>query len=108
MTIARRRLPNRCASQLIDYEVAGRKHTASIGFYPDGRLGQVFISASKSGSDSNIAMIEAGIALSFALQYGATIDEMRAAFPRTEDGRAEGAIGHLLDLLAKPKLVGVT
>lgn len=106
MTI-RRRLPNRRASELIDYDVSGRRHTASLGFYADGMLGEAFLYCSKSGSDASIAMLEAGIALSFALQHGADIDELRKAMPRTSEGAPEGAIGHLLDLLARRPMLGL-
>lgn len=106
--MSRTRLPNRRASEHINYR--GRNDmpiTATVGYYPDGRPGEIFLRSGKAGTDLSIAMIEAGVALSFALQCGANLDEMRAAFPRTEDGRAEGAIGQLLDLLAKPQLEAV-
>lgn len=99
----RRRLPNRRPSETITYECRGQKIDATVGYAPNGRISEAFIRSGKAGTDLSISMIEAGIALSFALQCGANIEAMREAFPRTEDGRAEGAIGQLLDLLARPE-----
>ena len=106
--MSRTRLPNRRAAETINYYVRGQRLTANVGFYPDGRIGELFVvDAGKSGADLNVAMLEVGVAVSIALQHGATVDELRAALPRTEDGKAEGAIGQLLDLLAKPQLEAV-
>ena len=106
--MSRQRLPNRRAAEMINYAVRGQPLVANVGFYPDGRIGEVFlVHAGKAGADLNISMLEVGVAVSIALQHGATVDELRAALPRTEDGKAEGAIGQLLDLLAKPQLEAV-
>lgn len=105
----RHRLPSRRAAETVSYSVAGRPMTANIGYYPDGRVGEVFlVSAGKTGADLNIAMIEVAVAVSMALQHGCDLTTLRAAMPRTEEGRAEGAIGQLLDLLERPKLEAVT
>jgi hypothetical protein len=100
---SRNRLPNRRASENLTFVApSGTPMTANVGYYPDGRIGEVFlVSSGKSGSDLNIAMLEISTAVSIALQHGADINEMRKAFPRTEDGRPEGPIGKLLDLLAR-------
>jgi len=105
----RERLPNRRAAENVTFVSRGQKVVCNIGYYPDGRIGEVFVvDAGKTGADLNVAMLEVGVAVSIALQHGASIDSMRASFPRTEQGKAEGTMGQLLDLLAAPNLRAVT
>lgn len=98
-------LPNRRASETIKFQVVRRDRTpavyhATLGYYPDGRLGEVFLSAGKTGSDVDVAARDSAIAFSFALQHGCSVETARAAFCRDEDGKPEGPLGTLLDLLA--------
>lgn len=104
----RERLPNRRGAETISYYCRGQKIDATLGFFPDGRLGEAFIRSGKAGTDLSISMIEVAVAVSMALQHGCDIDTLREAMPRTEDGKAEGAVGQLLDMLAKPRLEAVT
>lgn len=101
--MSRKRLPNRRRSEVVDYDINGTRYTASVGYYPDDRPGEVFLRAAKSGTHVNIAMIEIAVAVSMALQHGCDLETLRSAMPRTEDGRSEGAMGRLLDLLARPE-----
>jgi len=83
------------------------EYTASIGYYPDGSIGDVFVRSGKAGSHSSILLLEASIALSVAFQFGARAEDMRRAMPhfsRVGDktlGEPEGPIGTLLTILAK-------
>ena len=105
------RLDNRRGSETMEFETLRRpgvdpiKYVASLGYFPDGRLAEVFLRAGRAGTDINIQSQETAIAVSFALQYGCPVDTMRAAMPRTQEGEPEGAIGMLLDLLAKDKSI---
>lgn len=99
-------LPNRRRSATFEFQAgvpgyATAHFVATIGFYNDGRPGEIFIHPSKTGSDRDISVQESAIAISFALQYGANIDAIRAAMPRTSSGQPEGPAGTLLDILAK-------
>jgi hypothetical protein len=76
-------------------------YTASIGAFPDGKLAEVFLTSGRAGTDLAIQAQEAAIVLSLALQYGAPVETIRTALPRTAEGNPEGAIGMLLDILAK-------
>ena len=96
----RRVLPQRRKAVTRDFSVRGLRYSVTLGYYPDGQLGEVFLnSAGKFGADAGIAAMEAAIVASFALQFGATPEAMRAALPRNENGDAEGPLGCLLDLL---------
>lgn len=105
-TNVRERQPSRCASEVINYAVKrdgvdAIKYVARVGYYWDGRVSQVFLDAGKSGTDLKISSAETAIAVSLALQYGCPLEVLRKAMPRTNDERPEGAIGTLLDILAK-------
>ena len=108
----RKRLPNRRAGENITYDWQGNRMDAHLGFYDNGQLGEVFLSAAKSGTGLSIAMIEAAVAVSLALQFGCPPDVLLAAMPHDEragtGGIPEGPVGKLLAMLEKrPKLVEV-
>lgn len=101
----RSRLPNRRASEVFEFEhiyPTGKTETlsATIGSYSDGSIGEVFINSRRIGTDLDIAVKDAAILLSFALQHGAAVAEMRSAMTRDARGRPEGVMGRLLDILA--------
>ncbi len=100
----RERLPNRRMAQNVTFRAGppGEEigYTAVLGYYCDGRLGEIFLSSGKSGSGLLIATNETAISASFALQFGCPPSVMREAMPRTAEGRPEGALGVLLELLA--------
>lgn len=99
----RERLPNRRAAENFEFFHNGHRIIVNVGYYDDGRPGEVFVCyAGKSGSDLNIEMLANSTATSIALQYGAGIAEINAAFPKTEDGRSESVVGHALDILTGP------
>lgn len=100
---AREALPQRRAGESFDLEFEGAYFTATIGFYADGRLGELFLNGLKLDTAQDIYARDLGIALSIALQYGATVEGLRRAMTRDATGRAQGLGGHVLDLIgAKP------
>lgn len=94
-------LPQRRMSETFEFRRAGLTYSATIGFYPDGRIGEVFLMAAKSGSMVDIATRDSAIALSFALQHRCRVDTIRAAMTRDEAGAPEGALGVLLESLGR-------
>jgi hypothetical protein len=101
----RERLPERRRSETFNFEVvvgnATLKYVATIGFYPNGRIGELFLNNHKSNSTADTNARDAAIALSFALQHGADPEEIRKALCRESDGRASGPLGTALDLIVK-------
>ena len=103
----RERLPNRRGAEILNFNTLRRNdrepiaYTATLGFFMDGRLAEIFLRSAKSGTDLNIQSLETAIAVSMALQYGCPAEVLRAAMPRTDRGEPEGAVGMLLDILAK-------
>jgi hypothetical protein len=97
----RRRLPNRRASETFDVEIVGRHYRATISRFADGRIGEIFLSNNKSGSDSDTAARDSAIVCSIALQHGADVETIRKALCRDGRGNASGPLGVALDILAK-------
>jgi hypothetical protein len=81
--------------------VGSLPYTATVGFYRDGRIGELFIDCAKTGTDASVSARDAAIAASMALQMGGTVPEIRSAFTRRADGVAEGPLGKILDLLTE-------
>ena len=98
-------LPNRRKCETLSFHVGNLTYQGTIGYYADGRPGEIFLDSSKSGTDVQIASRDSAIAASFALQYGASVEAIRSAFTRNAEGAPEGPLGVLLDLLVKPHLV---
>ena len=97
----RRRLDNRRASETFNIDVEGRRYKCSISRFPDGSLGEIFLSNNKSGSDSDCAARDSAVVCSIALQFGAPPETIRRALMRDSRGRPNGPLGVALDLLAK-------
>lgn len=92
-------LPQRRAGENFEFEFEGTYFAATIGFYPDGRIGEVFINGRKLDTAQDIYARDLGIALSIAIQYGATLESLAKAMTRDAQGRAQGLGGHVLDLI---------
>lgn len=94
-------LPQRRFCETVHFDHWGMPFEATLGYYQDRRIGEIFLNAGKLTSTADILAKEAAIALSFALQFGASLDDMRRAMPRTTAGEPEGPLGKLMDLLGE-------
>lgn len=93
----RRRLPSRRTCETFTFQHNGADFTASLGRYPDGTIGELFIAAGHANSALDALASDAAIAISFALQHGADIEAMRAAMKRDSRGEPTSPIGRALD-----------
>ena len=75
----RRRLPKSRRSSTFEFRVADCKGFVTVGEYPDGRPGEIFVKVSKQGSTLAGIMDAFAISLSHGLQYGVPL----AAFVET-------------------------
>lgn len=100
MTPRRDNLPSRRPSETVEFECRGIGYTASVGFYPDGRLGEAFLDGVKAGTDAQINAKDGAVFLSIALQYGVPLAVLRHAAGRDDEGRPQGPLGALLDVMA--------
>jgi hypothetical protein len=97
----RRRLPQRRFHELLDFEHAGHRYTAGLGYFETGQLAEIFINVpGRSGSAVEAMARDAAILTSICLQHGASMETIRHALTRNSDGCASGPLGVVLDLLA--------
>jgi hypothetical protein len=95
----RNRLPNRRACETVAFEHGGADFTMTAGRYPDGRLGEIFITAGRPNSALDALASDAAIAISFALQHGADVEAIRSAMKRSSRSEPSSPIGAALDLI---------
>jgi ribonucleoside-diphosphate reductase alpha chain len=98
MTV-RERLPNRRASESFTFEYGGLRYHATISYFADGRVGELFITNTKPSSQSDVNARDAAVAASLALQFGCPIDVLRKALLRDPRGVASSPLGSALDHL---------
>ena len=99
--MTREMLPNRRRCETLSFWHSGVHYSVSAGYYPDGRVGEVFVEGGKMTSAADISARESAIAASIAIQHGADFDTLRDACLRRPDGSPEGALGAAMDAIAK-------
>jgi ribonucleoside-diphosphate reductase alpha chain len=100
MNAIRRRLPNRRSSSQVAFECNGLRYVATVSFFPDGALAEIFVSNAKAGSHSDAAAKDAAVICSIALQFGVPLETIRRALLRDAHGVASSPLGAALDVLA--------
>ena len=95
----RRVLPQRRASETFDLRFWSQNFTITIGRYPDGTLGEVFIDGGKTGQDIQSTARDAAVVISLALQHGVPIETIRHAVTRCSDGSPASILGAIVDAL---------
>lgn len=98
---ARAALPNRRRQESVDFLHGGIGFTASIGRYADGRVGEAFLSCSRTTTNIESVGRDAAIILSIAIQHGASIKVIRDALTKDEDGHPASVIGALLAIVER-------
>jgi hypothetical protein len=73
----------------------------TLGYYPNGSVGEVFVSGPKAGSHLEAVARDAAVILSLAIQYGVPIAAIRSAITREPDGQAASIIGQVVDMLVE-------
>jgi ribonucleoside-diphosphate reductase alpha chain len=70
----RERLPHTRRSLTHKFNIQGHEGYVTVGFYPDGRPGEVFITMAKEGSTIGGLMDVLGTSISIGLQYGVPLE----------------------------------
>jgi hypothetical protein len=96
----RERLPSRRLAESFELEVAGLRYTCTIGRFPDGRIGELFLQNHKPGNQSDCNARDAAVAASLALQFGCPLEVLRRALLCDAQGRPSTPLGAALDRLA--------
>lgn len=94
-------LPQRRASETFDLEFGGLRgaHRITVGYYADGRCGEVFIVGGKSGEQVESIARDGAVLLSIALQYGASLETIAHAITRDLQGEPQTIVGAVVDQL---------
>lgn len=79
----RERLPDTRQSITHKFNVAGHEGYITVGLYPDGRPGELFITMAKEGSTVGGLMDCFGTAVSMSLQYGVPLEVYVSKFSHT-------------------------
>jgi len=103
----RLRLPARRASETFDFQCNGLLCHATVSFFSDGPLAEIFLSTAKAGSHSDSAAKDSAVVASIALQYGVPLETITHALLRDATGRAASPLGRALDLIAEQGVRGV-
>jgi hypothetical protein len=93
----RDRLPNKRACETIAFERDGSRYQMTVGFYPDGRPGEIFLNHDRSDSLLDVLTSDAAILASLALQHGCTLETIAHALKRDGRGIAASPIGAAVD-----------
>ena len=99
----RERLPDRRQSETVNLWHGGRRYHLTIGEFPDGRPGEIFLHGAKPGSDTDLLCDDIGVLISRLLQYGDDPASLASGMGRLGDGTtAASLVGAVVDVLAAP------
>ena len=99
--IARERLPDRRPNETFDLQFDGVPYAVTIGYFSDGRPGEVFSHGAKVGSNLDALLNDACVALSILLQSGVEPGQLSHSMGSLGGSRGRASvIGVLADLLA--------
>ena len=109
MTSSRKLLPNRRFAVTFKFEHLSQdggvhKFHVTVGFYPDGTPGEIFINTHKAGGEYNTLISDTAVAISLALQYGCPLNFLRQSMKRNSDGTPMGLLSHLLDRMEEERI----
>lgn len=97
--MSRELLPARRVCRTMTVTALNQSMIMSVGYYPDGRPGEVFCSNNKSGTEADALARDAAVAVSMCLQHGVQLETLAKAVTRERDGSASSLMGKLLDKL---------
>jgi hypothetical protein len=97
----RKQLPNRRRATTLAVEAHGSPFTASFGYFPDGKVGEIFLQNHRPGSQADSNARDGAIAASLALQYGCPLEVLRRALLRDSHGRPSTPLGAALDAISE-------
>jgi hypothetical protein len=98
--MTRQRLPNRRPAETVELEHNGSRFTVTIGFYPDGRPGEVFTHGMRSGSNLDALLADACVVVSCLIQHGVEPREIASSMGRLGNAEPASIIGAVIDLTA--------
>ena len=97
--MTRERLPQRRRTEVIKVRRDNIAFHVRVGFFADGRPGEVFAGSGKEGSDLQMMLNDACILISLALQHGATIDDLLHSIQVDKHGIYMSVVGAILQAI---------
>jgi hypothetical protein len=82
----RNRLPNRRDAETIAFELDGSIFHLTVGYFPNGSVGEIFLNHDHSDSTLDVLASDAAILASLALQFGCPLDVIKHALKRASRG----------------------
>ena len=79
----RRRLPDERQSVTVKFKIAGHKFYMTVGMYPDGTPGEMFLKSAKEGSSLSGLFDSFAITFSMGLQFGVPLADLCSKFSNT-------------------------
>ena len=92
-------LPQRRHAETFDLVFRNQAVTVTVGYFPTGKIGEIFVTTGKSGTDLCSLARDAAIVISLALQHGVAIETIRHAALRDARGAPLSLIGAVVDEL---------
>ena len=102
----RRLLPQRRPAETFDLWFWNQSFSVTIGFYPNGAVGEVFIDGGKSGQDIQSTARDAAVVLSLALQHGVPPETIRHAVTRGASEEPASILGAVVDSITTKSFSG--
>jgi len=100
--LTRELLPQRRHSENFDFQTLGTRFSCQVGYYADGRIGEVFLGMEKAaGTQTDVNARDIAVLISICLQYGVKIEKMLATVTKDENGDPEGLTGKVLKRLSE-------
>ena len=98
--MTRVRLPDRRAAETVMLDHDGTRFMVTIGFYPDGRPGEVFTHGARSGSNLDALLADACVVVSCLIQHGVEPHGLATSMGRLGNTQPASVIGAVVDLVA--------
>ena len=98
--MTRVRLPDRRSAETVVLEHCGTRFMVTIGFYPDGRPGEVFTHGARIGSNMDALLADACIVVSCLIQHGVEPRDLATSMGRLGNAEPASVIGAVIDLVA--------
>ena len=102
----RQLLPQRRPAETFDLWFWNQSFSVTIGFYPNGAVGEVFIDGGKSGQDIQSTARDAAVVLSLALQHGVPSETIRHAVTRGASEEPASILGAVVDSITTKSFSG--
>lgn len=101
----REHLPTRRSATSFEVVAGTTKVTMTVGFFPNGKPAEVFVSNLKAGSQMEAVARDASVLLSIALQHGISLAEINKSLTQDASGVPSSVIGAIVRELMKGDLL---